>query len=162
TGANMGYFTGYGSGGLDTPRKLAFGPDGNLYVADSGSGSLDLNIVERFDGTTGAFLDTYLPSRSSAAHDLFFLAFGSDANLYVGSQGEHSVLRYGAGSQEALTVSLSTPSSLPLTVDFATGGGSAVAGSDYLSKSGTVTFDPGATSRGIIIRTLDDMSVEPS
>jgi streptogramin lyase len=162
TGANMGYFTGNGSGGLDTPRKLAFGPDGNLYVADSGSGSTDLNIVDRFDGTTGAFLDTYVPSRSSAPDDLFFLAFGPDGNLYVGSQGEHSVLRYGAGSQEALTVSLSTASSLPLTVDFATSNGSAVAGSDYLSKSGTVTFDAGATSRGILIATLDDTSVEPS
>jgi hypothetical protein len=33
---------------------LAFGPDGHLYLADSSG-----HAVLRFDGTTGAFIDTF-------------------------------------------------------------------------------------------------------
>jgi DNA-binding beta-propeller fold protein YncE len=151
TGAFMGNFVATDSGGLATPRKLEFGPDGNLYVADS-----SLNAVLRYNGTTGAFIDQYVPTRSSAHDDLFFLTFGSDNNLYVGSQNEHSVLRYGTSSQAAFTVSISSPSSVALTVNYATADGTALAGTNYASKSGTVTFDPGSTSRGIVIKPLDD------
>jgi len=47
-GANLGAFVMAGSGGLFFPRSLAFGPDGNLFVAN-GDGS-----VLEFDGATGA------------------------------------------------------------------------------------------------------------
>lgn len=50
TGAFLGVFT--SGSGLDEPRGLAFGPDGNLYVNSSYTHS-----VLRFDGTTGAFID---------------------------------------------------------------------------------------------------------
>jgi DNA-binding beta-propeller fold protein YncE len=156
TGAFMGNFVAPGSGGLATPRKLAFGPDGNLYVADD-----SLNGVLRFNGTTGAFIDKYVtavPPDVNAGP--YFLTFGPDGNLYVGSQSGHSVLRYGASSQAAFTVTLSTPSSVPLTVDYTTGNGSALSGSDYVAKSGTVTFDPGATSRGILVKSVDDATIE--
>jgi hypothetical protein len=155
TGAFMGNFVATDSGAIQTPRKLAFGPDGNLYVADS-----TLNVVLRYNGTTGAFIDQYVPKTSGVNDDLEFLAFGPDGNLYVGSESGRSVLRYGANSQLAFTVTLSTPSSLPLTVDFTTSDGSALAGSDYVTRSGTVTFDPGSTSKGILIRTVDDTTIE--
>jgi hypothetical protein len=114
----------------------------HLYVADS-----TLNVVLRYNGTTGAFIDHYVPQQSTVSDDLWYMTFGPDGNLYVSSQSTHSVLRWGANSQAAFTVSLSTPSAVPLTVDFTTSNGSALAGSDYVAKSGTVTFDPGANSR---------------
>jgi sugar lactone lactonase YvrE len=157
TGAFMGNFVATDSGGIKTPRKLAFGPDGNLYVSDS-----TLNVVLRYNGTTGAFIDQYVPQQSTVNDDLWYMTFGPDGNLYVSSQSMHSVLRCGANSQAAFTVSLSTPSAVPLTVNFVTSNGSALAGSDYVAKSGTVTFDPGATSRGIIIKTLDDGLADPT
>jgi len=40
---------------LNQPYGLAFGPNGMLYVANMGSHS-----VLRFDGTTGAFVDTFI------------------------------------------------------------------------------------------------------
>jgi sugar lactone lactonase YvrE len=157
TGAFMGNFVAPGSGGLGTARKLAFGPDGNLYVADDSS-----NAVFRYNGTTGAFIDKYVTSLPNGNTGLLFLTFGPDGNIYVSSESAHSVFRYGANSQAAFTVTLSTPSSLPLTVNFATSNGSAQSGSDYTSRSGTVTLDAGATDRGIIIKSVDDGLADPT
>jgi DNA-binding beta-propeller fold protein YncE len=39
-----------------TPTGLAFGPDGNLYVASTGT-----NGVLRYDGTTGEFQAAVVP-----------------------------------------------------------------------------------------------------
>jgi hypothetical protein len=155
TGAFLNVFAASGSGGMDDPQGLVFGPDGNLYVADDGP-----NDVLRYNGTTGAFIDKYVTSLPAGNSGLYFLTFGPDGNLYVGSQSGHSVFRYGANSQAAFTVTLSTPSSLPLTVDYTTSDGSALAGSDYVSKSGTVPFDAGATSRGILVQSINDATIE--
>ena len=47
-----------------------------------------------------------------------------------------------------------------MTVDYATVNGSAIAGNDYVSKSGTVTFAPGTTSKSISIAILGDTALE--
>ena len=59
-----------GSGGLDNPFDLVFGPDGNLYV-----GSTSNNNVLRFNGTTGAFIDTFVPSGSGGLTTANWLTF---------------------------------------------------------------------------------------
>jgi hypothetical protein len=55
-----------------------------------------------------------------------------------------------------LTASLSRPSLTPVTVHYATADGSATAGSDYTSKSGTITFAAGATSAAVSISVKGD------
>ncbi len=50
TGALEAAFVGAGSGGLDGPTDLAFGPDGALYVISSNN-----KRILRYDGNTGAF-----------------------------------------------------------------------------------------------------------
>jgi len=59
-----------------------------------------------------------------------------------------------------LTVNLSTASDTPVTVQYATSDGSAVAGADYTAQSGTLTFNVGVTSQTISIPILDDSVVE--
>ncbi|MFO0846567.1 MAG: Calx-beta domain-containing protein, partial [Gemmataceae bacterium] len=71
-----------GSGGVALPRRAVFGPDGNgdgapdLYVASEGSGR-----VLRYDGLTGAFVDTFVTPGS--AQGPMWLEFGADGILYV-------------------------------------------------------------------------------
>jgi Calx-beta domain len=59
------------------------------------------------------------------------------------------------------TVSLNHPPVHTVTVDYATGGGTATAGSDYAAKSGTLTFPKGATLRAVVVLVKGDRVVEP-
>ena len=54
------------------------------------------------------------------------------------------------------TVSLSRSSSNTITVSYATENGSATAGQDYTSKSGTLTFSAGQTSKTVSVSIEDD------
>ncbi|HKS29654.1 MAG TPA: Calx-beta domain-containing protein [Pyrinomonadaceae bacterium] len=64
-----------------------------------------------------------------------------------------------AGNAE-ITVSRKNGSGGTVTVNFATANGTAVAGSDYTSVSGTLTFAPGETSKTVNIPLTDDTSRE--
>ena len=64
------------------------------------------------------------------------------------------------GDSASFTVTLSSPSSYPTTVDYSTADGTAAAGSDYIATSGTVVFAPGETTKAIIIATVDDSIYE--
>jgi hypothetical protein len=74
---------------LGSATAVEFGPDGNLYVTSDFTHS-----VLRFDGTTGAFVDVFVPSGSGGLSLPVDLAFGPDGNLYVSSFFTDSVLRY--------------------------------------------------------------------
>jgi len=49
-----------------------------------------------------------------------------------------------------------------VTVHYATGDGTAVAGSDYQAASGTLTFNPGETSKTIFVSVIGDRLAESS
>jgi sugar lactone lactonase YvrE len=89
---------------LVSPRGLAFGPDGNFYVASYGT-----NSVLRYDGITGTFIDTFIsppdgPLSPESIIQPERLIFRDDGFLYVsmfgfgGQDGTfgNSVLRYDA------------------------------------------------------------------
>jgi Ca2+-binding RTX toxin-like protein len=60
------------------------------------------------------------------------------------------------------TVSLSNPSYLPITVDYATADGTAtIANNDYQSRAGTVVFLPEDTSENVTVPVIGDIVVEP-
>jgi streptogramin lyase len=78
-----------GSGGISHSYCPAFGPDGKLYVVGNFSDN-----VERYDPTTGAYLDTFIPAGSGGLANPTQIAFGPDGNLYITSNNNNSVMRY--------------------------------------------------------------------
>ncbi|MDP9387837.1 MAG: hypothetical protein M3Q48_07890 [Actinomycetota bacterium] len=58
------------------------------------------------------------------------------------------------------TVTLSARSEKPVTVAYATANGTATAGTDYTAASGTLTFEPGQTSRTVEVTVNDDTADE--
>ncbi len=65
TGAFLSTFITGGSGGLANPVGLLFGPDGDLYVSSCAMDGIlqalsHTSAVLRYDGTTGAFLNTFV------------------------------------------------------------------------------------------------------
>jgi chitinase len=58
------------------------------------------------------------------------------------------------------TVTLSQVSTSPVTVHYRTANGTATAGSDYVAKSGTLTFEAGETTKTVSIAAIGDSTVE--
>ncbi|NLS76209.1 MAG: S8 family serine peptidase [Chloroflexi bacterium] len=67
---------------------------------------------------------------------------------------------YENASEVVVAVKLNAPADREVRVDYATGGGTATPGQDYLSASGTVILSPGETSRSLSVRLLDDSLAE--
>ncbi len=68
-----------------------------------------------------------------------------------------------AGTTSAtFTVTLSSSSTDTVTVQYATANGTATAGSDYVTASGTVTFTPGDVSEPVSITVNGDTTFEPN
>lgn len=93
TGKFIGAFVSSGSGGLDTPEDLTFGPDGNLYIS-----SAKTDQILRYNGNDGAFIDVFVSAGSGGLHAPSSIAFGPDGNLYVASYNTNEVLRYNGTS----------------------------------------------------------------
>ena len=66
----------------------------------------------------------------------------------------------GADSSISFTVTLDEAADDAVTVDYATADGTATAGSDYTSTSGTLTFNAGTTSQTISVSIADDETDE--
>ncbi|HET9215853.1 MAG TPA: Calx-beta domain-containing protein, partial [Terriglobia bacterium] len=77
----------------------------------------------------------------------------ADTSVTEGNNGTKTV---------AVTVTLSAPKSTPVTVSYATVAGTATAGSDYQTASGTVTFAAGVTSQTINVTINGDRTREPN
>jgi hypothetical protein len=65
------------------------------------------------------------------------------------------------GPSAMFTLSLSRESGKIVTVDYATGDGSAAAPSDYASRTGTIIFMAGETSKTVSVALVHDAFVEP-
>jgi len=76
--------------------------------------------------------------------------------------GDVSVSEGNLGGKDAtFTVTLSPSSIATVTVNYATTDGTAVAGSDYVAKSGSLTFQPGETTKTVAVTIFGDTAYEP-
>jgi len=98
------------------------------------------------------------PRPAGAASDIGAYERAAPPSLSI---GDCAVVEGNAGSVPcSFTVTLSAPSSLTVSVAFATANGSATAGSDYTAASGILTFAPGTTSQPVAVQVLGDLLVE--
>ena len=77
----------------------------------------------------------------------------SDASATEGNSGLTPV---------TFTVTLSAASTQTVTVNYATAAGTATAGTDYQSLSGTLSFAPGQTSKTVTVNAVGDTAIEPN
>ena len=103
------------------------------------------------------------PSNATIAGAGFGLGTITDDDARTITIGSSTVNEGNAGTVNAtFTVTLSASSANTFTVNFTTADGSATAPADYLSVSGTVTFNPGETSKSIIVQIVGEVVNEPS
>lgn len=121
----------------------------NADVAAGGTASFGFQATPGAGDTAATDLTVEGPAVTSALPALTI----ANASIAEGN-AERAVL--------AFTVSLSQAASGPVTVDYATGNGTATAGSDYRAKSGSLTFAAGETSKVIRVAVTADSAVEPN
>jgi len=77
------------------------------------------------------------------------------------SVGDASVTEGNAGTTPlSFPVTLSAASAQPVSVTYATADGTATAPSDYAAANGTLTFNPGETSKSISVNVVADLAIE--
>ena len=157
TGVYLGAIT---STALTSPKDVKFGPDGLLYVLSTGN-----SRILRFT-TAGVFVDDYVQPGSGGLNNMARMAFGPDGDLYVsGYYSNNFIYRFGTENEAIFNVTLSTPSSVPVTLDYATTNlvpPTALAGSDYTARTGTLTIAPGFTKATVRVPLLNDSALENS
>ncbi len=130
---------------VDGQTVSGFGYNGPLV--DGGFGLLT-------DGSTATFDDVRVRT-----DDPGFDEYDPDGP-YVNIDDD-SVAEGDSGSVSVqLRIELSESASVPVTIDWVTGPGTALAGSDYESASGQVVFAPGETLKTITLTVYGDTEVE--
>jgi len=148
--------------GGDLPSgTVQFKVDGSTFggpVPLDGSGVTSLNtpslavgshvVAVDYSGDTNFFASTgTLPSPQVVNLELAI----DDVTITEGDSGTRTA---------DFTVTLTAGSTVQVNVDFATANGTAIAGSDYQSTSGTLTFTPGQTTQPVSVTINSDISFE--
>jgi hypothetical protein len=102
--------------------SLAFGPDGNLYVANTRLFEPTGGGILRYNGHTGAFIDTFVAPGSGGLLNPLSVVFGPQGDLYVGSATTNSKLIASPGTSTVLRYDGTTGSFLGTFVTPDSGG----------------------------------------
>jgi chitinase len=132
-------------------------------------------------GTTSQTVDvTVLGETTTATEKMFTLNLTDPSNATITTTNATGVIMYSTATPSigvadastsvgttgtatlAFTVSLSGVSPDPVTVDYATMDGTALAGTDYTAATGTLNFSPGTTSVTVDVTVTGETSTVPS
>ena len=103
------------------------------------------------------------PTNATIASPGFGVGTITDDDTRSMSINNVAVVEGNAGTLSAVfTVTLSASSGNTITVNFATADGSAIAPADYISTSGTLTFNPGETTKQITVLIVGELLIEPN
>jgi uncharacterized repeat protein (TIGR01451 family) len=128
-------------------------------------GVTETNLVARVRGDTVFEMDetfevyAYDSKISSAAYGVVTI-LNDDPMAWVAitdaavREGDHGA------TNAVFTVSLSAPCGLPISVDYFTADGTALAGSDYVPQAGSMEFPPGTTNQEIRVAVFGDSLAE--
>lgn len=145
---------------------------GNDYTAASGSviftpGQLTKTVIVQVKGDTGhEDPETFFVNLTGVTNAQIIDGQGegsisNDDAIPLVKVNSVSVTEGNSGSKVVnFQVTLSAPSGRTVTVQYATADGTAAAGSDYTTLSGTVTFNPGQTTRNVAVTILGDGDAE--
>ena len=146
---------------------------GSDYVATSGTLTFPIGITTRTVSVPVSGDTTVEPNEN------FFVNLTNPVNATIADgQGEGTILNDDGitivindvtvaegdtGTVDAIfSVDLSDVAATDVTVDFATADGTATAGSDYVSTSGSLLFPPGTTSLPVTVTVNGDNIAEPA
>ena len=120
-------------------------------IIDDRLGEYDEYLYVNLTGATGALLHDYQTSGYGYIQDNEPRLSINSVSLNEGNSGTKLM---------TFTVTLSAAYDQPVTVNYATENGSAVAGSDYVATAGSLTFAIGQTSKTITVAIKGDKSKE--
>jgi hypothetical protein len=179
-GTFLGTFVQPGSGGLNSPFGVLFGPDGNadghqdLYVSTflahgtNFKAKKDTSAILRYDGLTGSFIDAFVPFGSAGMDNPGYIAFTeTDPTTLAYNDGRRNQ-RPGRMNEAVLdnvrnlsNVNFSAAYDQSASTSFSTVIGTATyGGGDFVAKTGTQTFAPGETTKTITITINGDSKKE--
>ncbi|MBA2388946.1 MAG: hypothetical protein H0V67_01710 [Geodermatophilaceae bacterium] len=169
--------------GPQSTLRIALAPTGADVLNVNGGAFLNGTLaISTAPGFTPAIGSTYTILTTSRLSDAFASVSGQDL-----PGGSYADVAYGDGiivltvrglprldvadaavivgdagpTPMEFTVRLSTAVTHPVTVDYRTVEGSAHAGSDFVAKTGTLTFPSGTTSAGVTVTISRDNGYEP-
>lgn len=157
---------------------VEYGPDGPLWASNTvGSGAVLASFQS--DGNFVLYTSSGMPvwTTSTWGNDCASLALQDDGNLVIyrsdglplwsnnGGNLPPAILAIGnasatEGGTLSFTVTRSGNTNIAASASWATGNGTAEAGSDYIAASGTVNLAAGEVNKTIGIATVDDGAVE--
>ena len=140
-----------------TPQTLTFWPGEVLWTV-----SVYVNGDTTYENDETFFVKLRNPDNATIGNGTGTVTIlTDDLPPSLSIDPSHDILEGDSGTSDIIfNVTMSKASGSPTTVDWATANGTAIAGYDYVGRSGTVTFDAGETVRTIAVPVIGDVRNE--